>query len=767
MTPQTIKKHMAISDQIISGEIKGVSTIRLLYTDRLCQEAKDHLHKETKTKKFSTLMKKLKYTDKDLLVDQFIIDQCAKTGVFLKENVSSNYVPQFLEITKYEYQKILKAENIIPAGYDEIRMYGRYVDVPYFNIEDLARYYMENSKNGDLHKTQFKKKFKDFKLNFEKEEISFSHKVTFCVSLTLKENFKSDQDLTIFEKNINESASKIKEKINQINALNTVNSVNFLQFNNVDIYINKKEDCLQLSDKTEKLKKIDYNIATKLTFNQVMSFNNLYDIVCQSLYKDNPISHIEDITLLYPAMLNKKRKITFILGDTNSGKTHTAMGSLKKSETGIYLGPLRMLAQEKYEELIEAGVNAALITGEVQNIPENYTHVSATVETLNPDNHYDVGVIDEIQMVDDFDRGRYWLKALLALNADDVFVLGSKSFNHRKFIFSLLDKYQIHYEIIIRERMSTLTKIEKSVEKSKLEKGDVIVAFDKNTLFLIAEEVEKSGKSVSVLFSDLPYERKLEELDNFKKGVSEVLISTDAIAMGINLPIKRVLFYKCYKYDGASNSEIDFTLFKQIAGRAGRYKENGQFGIYKSNKVKSCLHENDSMFMEMKNISIFKDLANKLETEEEIKDLKYAVYGNNYIDDYLLTKISHFGLNYYETIMFFNQKNKNFQKIKEKNQTILKEISLSYSNEVLFKIMSLSPNDPLFSYSSVSQYEERFSARYRDLFVDEKITRYLNLYKLNSAIKRMISNACQYEEPWGAYARDLSYHERYDDYHYY
>lgn len=765
MTPQTIKKHIKIADQIISGEINNARKIRLLYEESLCNEAVLYINKETKTKKLSTLLKKLKIKKQSIELDNFIVSQTKKTGVFDKDLIASTYVPLFLEVSKYEYQKIVKAEKILPAGYSSVRMYGRSVSVPYFDIEDLANYYIKNKNNGELNKLHLKKEFKDFKIDFKNNSISSNFILTSRISANLKEFFDYDINIDNLRENIKKSIIKVKNKKEEIINSKATDCANFILLSGVNVYINKKQDKLQLIDKSEKLKKIDFNKKIKLSFNQLLSFSNLDDEIKELNLSDLPQNKLDDIINLYPAIKNKKRKITFILGDTNSGKTHEAMDYIKTSKSGIYLAPLRILAQEKYEELKNNNINVALITGEEKKIPDGYTHISSTIETLDPDKYYETGIIDEIQMIDDHERGMYWLKAILALNANSVFVIGSKDFIYKNMLFSLLEKYNIPYEIKIKERISKLTKLKAPVNSKDLKSGDLIVAFDKNTLFNLACKIKDSGKSVSVLFGDLNYNRKIEEINKFKSGKSQILIATDAVAMGINMPIKRVLFYKCYKYNGDFNTPIDITLFKQIIGRAGRYKADGEFGLYVSKEVNAVLHENDEIFLKSKNANIFKSLSEQFEINKnntfEIKKENNLYYFNDYVDDYLLSKISkNYNLNYYATISLYNSKNNIFRNI-ECDICIYPSIIDISSDRVLFKIMSLSPKDRLFEYKTINDYINKFVPNKQTLFTDEKITQYLNIDFINESLKDMLAENSMYTSNWNLYARDLSYNERY------
>lgn len=119
------------------------------------------------------------------------------------------------------------------------------------------------------------------------------------------------------------------------------------------------------------------------------------------------------------------RKLKFFVGPTNSGKTHSAMTQLKKANSGLYLAPLRLLALEGYEDLKASNLNATLITGEEQIFDEDAAHVCSTIEMIDYDLDVDVAIIDEIQMLDDDERGWAWVNAIIGCPAKQIIMTGS------------------------------------------------------------------------------------------------------------------------------------------------------------------------------------------------------------------------------------------------------------------------------------------------------------------------------------------------------
>lgn len=132
-----------------------------------------------------------------------------------------------------------------------------------------------------------------------------------------------------------------------------------------------------------------------------------------------------DLKSLYPLARSLNRKLKFFVGPTNSGKTYSAMVELKKANSGLYLAPLRLLALEGFEDLKEYKIGTSLITGEEQIIDEDASHVCSTIEMVDFDMDVDVAVIDEVQMLDDDDRGWAWVNAIIGAPAKTIIMTGS------------------------------------------------------------------------------------------------------------------------------------------------------------------------------------------------------------------------------------------------------------------------------------------------------------------------------------------------------
>ncbi|SFV71089.1 Probable ATP-dependent RNA helicase [hydrothermal vent metagenome] len=295
---------------------------------------------------------------------------------------------------------------------------------------------------------------------------------------------------------------------------------------------------------------------------------------------------IRDFKQLFPLARSLKRKIIFHVGPTNSGKTYEALQALKKADTGYYLAPLRLLALEGYENLQKDHISVSLITGEEEIIDEDSTHISSTIEMMNASVDVDVCVIDEIQMIGDRDRGWAWANALIGIPAKTLILTGS--LNALSAVQALCTYLDEPLEVKYFKRKSTLSMMDKAVSLKDIEPQTAIVAFSRRDVLSLKQQLS-SKYSVSVVYGNLSPEVRKEEARRFREGESQVLVSTDAIAMGLNLPIKTLLFSKDNKFDGLRRRELLPTEVSQIAGRAGRYgmEESGFVGALENNTLET------------------------------------------------------------------------------------------------------------------------------------------------------------------------------------
>ena len=260
------------------------------------------------------------------------------------------------------------------------------------------------------------------------------------------------------------------------------------------------------------------------------------------------------------------RKFIVHVGPTNSGKTHDAIEALEKADTGVYLAPLRLLALEIGERLRDDGIRTSIVTGEEMDIDEIACHISSTVEMLNINEHYDVAVIDEAQMLGDKERGTAWTRAIVGVDADVIHIC--TALNARDIVVRLIEMCGDSYDIIEHERQTPL--IVTGKWDGNVEKGDAYICFSRKNVLATASDFEDKGYKSSLVYGALPWQARRLEAEKFRDGKTDIVVATDAIGMGMNLPIKRVVFLEDKKYDGTSMRFLKSEEYKQIAGRAGR-----------------------------------------------------------------------------------------------------------------------------------------------------------------------------------------------------
>ena len=294
---------------------------------------------------------------------------------------------------------------------------------------------------------------------------------------------------------------------------------------------------------------------------------------------------IRDFKNLFPLARSLRRKLVFHVGPTNSGKTYTAMEKLRAVGTGYYLAPLRLLALEGYESLRDEGINASLITGEEQILDEDATHISSTIEMLNFEVEVDACVIDEVQMIGDRDRGWAWANAIIGAPAKTVIMTGST--NALEAVSALAEYLGEPLEVVEFERMNPLELMSTPVLLSKIEPKTAIIAFSRSSALRIKQQISSTYKT-SIIYGNLSPEVRREEARRFREGETDILVATDAIAMGLNLPIKTLLFSKADKFDGQSQRDLTASEVQQISGRAGRYglSEKGYVGAVTNDVLK-------------------------------------------------------------------------------------------------------------------------------------------------------------------------------------
>uniref|UniRef100_A0A8B9VRR2 ATP-dependent RNA helicase SUPV3L1, mitochondrial n=1 Tax=Anas zonorhyncha TaxID=75864 RepID=A0A8B9VRR2_9AVES len=283
----------------------------------------------------------------------------------------------------------------------------------------------------------------------------------------------------------------------------------------------------------------------------------------------------------YPEARAIQRKIIFHAGPTNSGKTYHAIQRFLSAKSGIYCGPLKLLAHEIFQKSNAANVPCDLVTGEervyANEDARQASHIACTIEMCSTNTPYEVAVIDEIQMIRDPARGWAWTRALLGLSAEEIHVCGEAA--AIDLVTELM--YTTGEEVEVRnyERLTPLTVLDYALESlDNLRPGDCIVCFSKNDIYSVSRQVEARGLECAVIYGSLPPGTKLEQAKKFNDpdDPCKILVATDAIGMGLNLCIKRIIFNSIVKptINEKGEKEIDLITTSQalqIAGRAGRY----------------------------------------------------------------------------------------------------------------------------------------------------------------------------------------------------
>jgi ATP-dependent RNA helicase SUPV3L1/SUV3 len=268
-------------------------------------------------------------------------------------------------------------------------------------------------------------------------------------------------------------------------------------------------------------------------------------------------------------------RVTAILGPTNTGKTHLAVETMLGYESGIVGFPLRLLAREIYDKCVsKVGSNkVALVTGEEKIIPADAKYYVCTVESMPKDLVVEFVAVDEIQMCADQERGHIFTDRLLNLRGTKLTMfLGSHTMN--KIIQQLVE----NVEFVKRERYSKLSYA--GYKKiSRLEPRTAIIAFSVEEVYAIAELVRRQKGGAAVIMGSLSPKTRNSQVKLYQSGDVDFLVATDAIGMGINMNINNVYFSGLKKFDGKKTRKLNLSEISQIAGRAGRHINDGNFGV--------------------------------------------------------------------------------------------------------------------------------------------------------------------------------------------
>lgn len=268
-------------------------------------------------------------------------------------------------------------------------------------------------------------------------------------------------------------------------------------------------------------------------------------------------------------------KITAVLGPTNTGKTYLAIETMLSFESGMIGFPLRLLAREVYDKIIKKIdlTKVALITGEEKIIPSNAKYYLCTVESMPIDKNLEFVAIDEIQMCSDFERGHIFTDRLLNLRGEKLtMLLGSSTMK------KIISNLNADIEFINKKRLSKLTYVgHKKI--SRIDRKSAIIAFSTEEVYAIAELIRRQKGGAAIVMGSLSPKTRNAQVALFQSGDVDFLVATDAIGMGINMDLDHVFFSNLKKFDGKKLRRLNSSEIGQIAGRAGRYLNDGRFGI--------------------------------------------------------------------------------------------------------------------------------------------------------------------------------------------
>ena len=269
------------------------------------------------------------------------------------------------------------------------------------------------------------------------------------------------------------------------------------------------------------------------------------------------------------------KKITAVLGPTNTGKTYFAIETMLSFESGMIGFPLRLLAREVYDKIIKK-INpnkVALITGEEKIIPSNAKYYLCTVESMPIDKNLEFVAVDEIQMCADHERGHIFTDRLLNLRGEKLTMfLGSNT------IKTIISKLDADIEFIKKERLSKLSYVgHKKI--SRIDRKSAVIAFSTEEVYAIAELIRRQKGGAAIVMGSLSPKTRNSQVELYQSGDVDFLVATDAIGMGINMDLDHIFFSNIKKFDGKKLRRLNLSEIGQIAGRAGRYLNDGSFGI--------------------------------------------------------------------------------------------------------------------------------------------------------------------------------------------
>lgn len=279
--------------------------------------------------------------------------------------------------------------------------------------------------------------------------------------------------------------------------------------------------------------------------------------------------------MAYRPASRQQARITAVLGPTNTGKTHFAIERMLAHRSGMIGLPLRLLAREVFDKLVRlrGESEVALITGEERILPKSPRFFVCTVEAMPVDIGVAFLAVDEIQLCTDPERGHIFTDRLLNARGDEETLwLGSATMK------PAITRIAPETHFITRPRFSELA-CTGAKKLSRLPRRSAVVAFSVEDVYGIADTVRTQRGGAAVVLGALSPRTRNAQVALYQSGEVDFMIATDAIGMGINMDVDHVAFAARDKFDGFTIRPLKPEEMGQIAGRAGRYMNDGTFGV--------------------------------------------------------------------------------------------------------------------------------------------------------------------------------------------
>ncbi|MCD7892105.1 MAG: hypothetical protein LUG60_00255 [Erysipelotrichaceae bacterium] len=382
----------------------------------------------------------------------------------------------------------------------------------------------------------------------------------------LKEQLLHDKTIKDFYEKINENEfNEVLHKIIDNIYINYVyeHLISYFTFDKFLMYLksNKKlhDETIMLNDCKRK-----HNYCTQLE-------NESYDVFIKNIsqnYQD-----------LFPIARKQQRHFVLHFGKTNEGKTE-AIDALKHCIKGIYLAPSTLLAQEQYKALNDNCCLCSLKTKEEHIAVFGEWVCSSTIDMLDFNEHYELAIIDEAQMLRDKYRGAAWTNAMMGVLAEEIHVCATPDVEEK--IVGIIEACNDTYEIIYHDEKDRFD--QKGIIfdfPNSVEPGNVLIVPSKENVYAIAGELNKKEIKTSIVYESMPYDVRLSEIKRYENGETDVIVSTKVIREGIPLSVKKVVFLDCEQYNNEDGCILGATykIYKKSQRTGKFYLFDGYYNV--------------------------------------------------------------------------------------------------------------------------------------------------------------------------------------------